>query len=76
MALTLDAPAVSKERMCSMQKLRNKLDAEDQSILDSWIENKVTPYKVFMALKRDGHAIGRQVVYEHLNGCCICHASQ
>jgi len=75
MALTLDAPAVKKERICSLQKLRNNLEAEDQSILDSWIENKVTPYKVFMALKRDGHAIGRQVVYEHMSECCICYGS-
>jgi hypothetical protein len=72
MALTLDAPAVKKERICSLQKLRNNLPAEDQSILDGWIENKITPYKIFMALKRDGHAIGRQVVYEHMSGCCIC----
>jgi hypothetical protein len=72
MPLTLEGPVVKKDRICSLQKLRNKLDTEDQSILDSWIENKVTPYRVFMALKRDGHAIGRQVVYEHLNGCCIC----
>jgi hypothetical protein len=75
MALTLDAPAVKKERICSLQKLRNKLPAEDQSILDGWIENKITPYKIFMALKREGHAIGRQVVYEHMSGCCICDGS-
>jgi len=72
MALSLDVPVVKKEKICSLQKLRNKLDVDDQAILDSWIDGKVTPYRIYMALKRDGHAIGRQVVYEHMNGCCIC----
>jgi len=71
MALRLDEP-VKKIKMCSFQRLYDNLDASDQHILNGWIEVHVTPYKIFQALKRDGHSIGRQTVYEHLNGWCIC----
>lgn len=75
MALKLEQP---KRRIgvCSFQKLRDNLDASDQPILDEWIENQVSPYAIYKALKADGHAIGRQTVYEHMNEWCICNGSK
>lgn len=77
MALTLETTNKSaKPKRCSLMVLRDNLPAEDQPILDSWIENNETPYKIFRALKQDGHSIGRQTVYEHMNGWCICNGTK
>jgi hypothetical protein len=74
-ALKLDQPK-RRTGVCSFQKLKDGLNASDQSILDDWIENQISPYAIYKALKADGYSIGRQTVYEHINGWCICNGSK
>lgn len=75
MTLKLDQPK-RQSGVCSLQKLRDKLEVSDQTILDEWVENQVSPYRIYKALKSEGHAISRQTVYEHVNGWCICNGSK
>lgn len=60
------------DRKCAFKKLQDKLDPQDQKVLQSWVDEKVAPYRIFMGLKADGHTIARQTVYEHAKGWCIC----
>ena len=71
MALQLEEPE-KKVKTCSFKRLHDSLDEDDIKTLTSWLDSKISAYKIFQALKRDGHSIGRQTVYEHVNGWCIC----
>ena len=71
-ALKLDDALADEYRSCSFKKLRDSLPDEDQAVIDTWLDKKVIPYRVFSALKKEGYKIGKQVVYEHMNGWCIC----
>ncbi|CAB4194605.1 hypothetical protein UFOVP1264_60 [uncultured Caudovirales phage] len=72
MALTLEPKKPPVEKKCALAKLRDSLNEDDQAILDKWLEDKVVPYRIFMALRQEGHTIGRQTVYEHSKGWCCC----
>ena len=71
MALQLEEP-IKKSKSCSFKRLYDSLPEDDHKTLTTWLETQITPYKIFQALKREGYSIGRQTVYEHANGWCIC----
>jgi hypothetical protein len=71
--MALRLPEVVKEtRKCSLAKLTDRLDEVDQETLSKWLESNISSYQIFLALKADGHRIGKQTVYEHRIGYCIC----
>jgi len=71
--MALRLPEVVKEtRKCSLAKLTDRLDEADQETLTKWFNSDISSYQIFLALKADGHRIGKQTVYEHRIGYCIC----
>jgi transposase-like protein len=60
-ALTNKAPIASSRALCSKEQLRQRVITEAMS--GSWSN----PYQIYKELRRQGHSIGRQHVYDILS---------